>query len=443
MDLDVGGLEDLEHLVGGELVALRRRDDERERALVVVHPVAVHLVEVVEPLVAVLGDVRDTGQGGGDAVVHLLAERPRVLRVRHREVPARLLRAERLALLRIDVRIGEIRTRVGDLGQDARLAVVDHVLPRRRPHVVALDPGDALLALGNQRRRHRLADGGLAQRQDRMDVDVERIGERRHEDPRSVRALLVHVVRDDRPVLVLHQLDVHARFLLRQHEPVAVVVVADVLVVQVRIDARVGRALGLVPVVDDQMLPVGIDRRDEQDHRVLEHLARCRRRVGGQAVDDVDDRLTVRDLGRVDGGVEQIEGLAFGRQLLRLAVGQPARIGEPAVDGDQPVEAGQVLRRADPQQRVVVAQRRLAEHLELDAVGLFGQQREVLEDLRIRRQLAVSADLEAEELLRRRHRLRASEGWRQQEDHQRQDGQVTCHRLLAKANSIAATALLD
>ena len=47
-------------------------------------------------------------------------------------------------------------------------------------------------------------------------------------------ALLVHVVRDDRLVLVLHQLDVHARFLLREHEPVAVVVVADVLVIQVR-----------------------------------------------------------------------------------------------------------------------------------------------------------------------------------------------------------------
>jgi hypothetical protein len=46
---------------------------------------------------------------------------------------------------------------------------------------------------------------------------------------RAVTALLVHVVRDDRLVFVLDGLDVHARFFLREHEPVAVVVVADVL----------------------------------------------------------------------------------------------------------------------------------------------------------------------------------------------------------------------
>ena len=67
-----------------------------------------------------------------------------------------------------------------------------------------------------------------------MDVDVVRLLERRHEDARSGRALLMHVVRDRRLVGVLHLLDHQPRFFLREHEPVAVVVVARVLVIQVR-----------------------------------------------------------------------------------------------------------------------------------------------------------------------------------------------------------------
>ena len=72
-----------------------------------------------------------------------------------------------------------------------------------------------------------------------MNVGVVGIVERRQEDPRSARTLLVHVVRDDRLVLVL-DLDGEPRLLLREHEPVAVVVVADVLVVQVRVGPREG-----------------------------------------------------------------------------------------------------------------------------------------------------------------------------------------------------------
>ncbi len=67
--------------------------------------------------------------------------------------------------------------------------------------------------------------------------DVVRLLERRHEDARSGRALLMHVVRDRRLVGVLHLLDHHPRFFLREHEPVAVVVVARVLVIEVRIHA--------------------------------------------------------------------------------------------------------------------------------------------------------------------------------------------------------------
>ena len=278
--------------------------------------------------------------------------------------------------------------------------MIDHVLPRRRPHVVGVVPRHAFLALGDERRRHRLADRRLPLRQDRVDVDVERIGERRHEDARAAVALLVHVVRDDRLEAVLHQLDVHARFFLREHEPVAVVVVADVLVVQVRIDAIEIRALRLVPVVDHQVLAVRVLRRHHQHDGVVEDLADLRRVLGRQAMDDGDDRLAVRDLGRVNRGVDQIERLALGGELLRFGVRQPARIGQPPVDLDQPIELRQVLRRADTQQRVRVPHRRLAELLVLHAVCRLCDQLEVLEDLRIAGELAVGSRLEAEELLR-------------------------------------------
>jgi hypothetical protein len=126
-----------------------------------------------------------------------------------------------------------------------------------------------------------------------MKIHVVWIRERRHEDARVARTLLVHVVRDDRLVFVLHQLDVHARFFLREHEPIAVIVMADILVVQVREYAVVVGALGLVPMIDHEVLTVRVLRGDHQDDGVVEDLANLRRVLGGQAMNDMNDRLAV------------------------------------------------------------------------------------------------------------------------------------------------------
>jgi hypothetical protein len=90
-----------------------------------------------------------------------------------------------------------------------------------------------------------------------MNVRIVRIVERRHENAGAARSHLMHVVRDDRLVAVLN---VHRepRLDLREHEPVAVVVVADVLVIEVWIDARERRSLRLVPMIDNQILAVRI-----------------------------------------------------------------------------------------------------------------------------------------------------------------------------------------
>ncbi len=81
--------------------------------------------------------------------------------------------------------------------------------------------------------------------------------------------------------------------------------------------------------------------------------------------------------------------------------------------------------------------RRLADDLEADAVGLLRQEGEVLQDLRIRRQLAIGADLEAEELLRRGHRLRG--GRRGQDQAEAERGQETDELETHGQNPLGAT----
>jgi len=90
-------------------------------------------------------------------------------------------------------------------------------------------------------------------------------------DARAARSHLVHVVRDDRLVLVLDA-DREPRLDLREHEPVAVVVVADVLVVQVGVGAVERRPLRLVPVIDDEVLAVGVLRGHDEQDDVIENL---------------------------------------------------------------------------------------------------------------------------------------------------------------------------
>ena len=376
VDLDIGGAQDPEHLARLVRIALLGRDDEGERRLLAVHPVGVDPVEVLEPLRPVFRDVRHPREGHRVAVVDDIAEAPVAGAIGQREVPARLLRTDRAGLR--DDRVGQVHAR--DLGQDARLAVVDHVLPRRRPQVVAREELDAPLSFRHQRRRHRLPHRHDALRDDRVHVGIVGVVERRHEDARAAGAHLVHVMGDDRLVLVL-DLDREPGFLLGEHEPVAVVVVADILVVEVRIHPVEGGALRLVPVVDDEVLPVGILRRHEQDDDVVEDLLDLGAGVGGEAVRDLDQRLRVADLGRVNGAVDEIERPPLLRQALGLGGREAARVGEAAVDLDQPIELRQVLRRADRRQHVGVPHRRLAALFVFQAAGRLRQVLQVFQDL--------------------------------------------------------------
>ena len=99
------------------------------------------------------------------------------------------------------------------------------------PQVICLlvcDPGHAGVV---QSRRHLGADEVYRCDERGIEVGIDGILERRHEQTHAVRAHLMHVVHDFRePLLIQHARD-ETRLDLGQHEPVAIVVVADVLVV--------------------------------------------------------------------------------------------------------------------------------------------------------------------------------------------------------------------
>ena len=85
---------------------------------------------------------------------------------------------------------------------------------------------------------------------------------------------------DLREPLVVHGAGHRLRFLLREHEPVAVVVVADVVVVEPGHAAALVFGPEVLPVpLGLHDLAVGVQGRDEQQHDVVEALL-CRRVVG-------------------------------------------------------------------------------------------------------------------------------------------------------------------
>ena len=149
--------------------------------------------------------------------------------------------------------------RIGPGSKARRPLSADPLGGQRESHlkIDLAESDDAFLACGDQPGRHRHADLRLTFDQDRVDVRVVRIPERRDEHPRAAAAHLMHVVRDLRLVVAV-DVDRQPRLLLREHEPVAIVVVARIPVIQIRIHTGVVGAFSLIPVVDDAHLPIGI-----------------------------------------------------------------------------------------------------------------------------------------------------------------------------------------
>jgi hypothetical protein len=198
---------------------------------------------------------------------------------------------------------------------------------------------------------------------------------------------------------VLDLLHVQAGLDLSEHEPVPVVIVARVLVIEVGIDAAIGRPFGLVPVVDHQHLAVGILGWHDQEHGVVQNLPDLGRVLGRETIHDERNGLAVSDLGRMNGGVEEVERPALVDERLRLVLGEPTRVGEAVLDLDETVEMTQVLGRAHRDENVVVSHRRLAQLFEQDPIGIGRDVLQVIDDARIGCHLPVGPEPEPEKPL--------------------------------------------
>jgi hypothetical protein len=159
-------------------------------------------------------------------------------------------------------------------------------------------------------------------------------------------------------------------------------------------------------VVDDHHLPVGVLRGHEQENGVVQDLPDLGRVLGREPVHDERNRLAVPHLGRMNGGVEEVERPPLFDQGSGLVLGKAAGIREPSVDLDQTVEPGEVLGARDLKKDVVVSEGGLSDLLIQDAIGGRRDLLQILEHRGIAGHLPVGPELEAEEARRRSDVLR-------------------------------------
>ena len=141
----------------------------------------------------------------------------------------------------------------------------------------------------------------------------------------------------------------HPRLDLVDHVAVAIVVVADVRVVEEgRRGDLEGRAhVGPVPL-GDHRLSVGVDRWPQHEDHVVEDGPDLGVVVpGDEIVRQLDRVLRVRDFGGVQPAVDVDQGAALVGQSPGLGVGQPLRVRKPHRDLTMPVQVAQILGAGD------------------------------------------------------------------------------------------------
>jgi len=251
------------------------------------------------------------------------------------------------------------------------------------------------------------------------------IGVGRDIDARAVRSHLVLVQPElGKPFVIDHL--VHVSGLdLRKHVPVAIVVVTNIVVIEVRHWPAFVFGSEIFPVpLGDHDLAVGIERRQEQDDGVVQPLFSLIILGGGQLVGPLHGHLAGADLGGVNVAGEQEDGLALRRQRVDLLFAQPARVRQLARDLPVLRLVAQIVFAGDHRHEHVFAQRGLAQRLNLNAAGCGSQRLEVRSDLAIVGQLAVGPDFETKKLGRRWYMsglgLRNFFGWRKRNQRQRQ-----------------------
>ena len=229
-----------------------------------------------------------------------------------------------------------------------------------------------------------------------------RIHERRHEQPRAGISHLMHVVENLWMPFLVHAVDRVARLDLGEHVPIAVVIVAGVMVVELRHRRALERRLGdLFVPVDDDIEAVGIERGDEDEDDVVEDRPDFRRVARRHVEGQLHRHLRGANFRGMHRARDGDDRLAFGDQPFGLLRREPAGIGESSGDFLVAIELRQILGRADRDAQKRLHQRCLPDDVDLEPVGRLAEVVEVAGDLLPVGELIVIADAKPEILLGR------------------------------------------
>jgi len=204
----------------------------------------------------------------------------------------------------------------------------------------------------------------------RVDMRRDRLCERRDPDASRERRGLVVVVEELR-LPIAHDPGDDSRLDLVDHVAVAVVVVPDVFLVQLRRPRHLERSaqVGVVPL-RDHVLAIRVQREPQHRDDVVENGLDFRIVVAGEkGIGEQRCVLVAGHLGRVQATVHVSDGLALDGKLPRFRVGQALGMGKPHGDLSIVIEIGQVLGRRDDGDIPVEAQASLPDFDELELVA--------------------------------------------------------------------------
>ena len=199
--------------------------------------------------------MREQGIGADAVVRDDVRERPLATRPRHRMAVAGNAGIKPPPDAQVFLRDGDRRGNAATRGlaEDAHAAVVVLIGAGRRVGIEDNPRSDACFAMGGEGLRHRGAEHVDLLREDRVYIRVIRVNKWRHEVAWAVGHHLVQVVDNMRVPDIVNLLHRQPVLYLRQHEPVAVVVVARVGLVNLRRRATFKRGVkrARVPVMDE------------------------------------------------------------------------------------------------------------------------------------------------------------------------------------------------
>ncbi len=230
---------------------------------------------------------------------------------------------------------------------------------------------------------------------DRVEVRIDRITEWWQEEPGAAVPHLMHVPHHLREPLSIQDSGDGLALDLRQHEPVTIVVVPDIRMVQPGKRSCLESAAFVLAIPrHDRVQPIGIGRRSHQDDDVLEHLSISR--VGYEAVRELHRELAGSDLRGVDVVVDEHDGRHRANQRILECRAQASRIGKQRSLLTNDLEVALMPRCRDGRHEQRLAERGTSDRVEPHSLRSACECGEIGADLRPVRQHRVGTDLEAQ-----------------------------------------------